>query len=194
MHGGGDNIAGNKTYQFDGTDWTEISTNGPAPPQRRHALGRRARQGRLRPLQREQRRRNFTRSHGPSVQAGFASYGAGCSGLSLAPDNAPWNATTFSATCTGMNAASPIKLSIWGFAATAIPVTGILGAGAGCTLLNTADVIDVALSPATSSSSLFAIPADPALAGVEINLQAGEVDLTLDNLALSNGLTLTIGG
>ena len=90
--------------------------------------------------------RNRTRTHGPNVNAGFASYGAGCSGLSLAPDNAPWNATTFSATCTGMNAASPIKLSIWGFAATAIPVTGILGAGAGCTLLNTADVIDVAHS------------------------------------------------
>jgi len=200
VHGGGDNTSGNKTYQFDGSDWSEITTNGP-----------RCRNGGMHWVAvlgkavyspcNENNGTTFsrTRSHGPQVDAVTTPYGAGCNGqggtpLSLAPDNAPWVGTTFTGTCTGMSVASPIKLGIWGFGTTALPITGILGAGPGCTLLTTADVIEVALSPATTHTVAFAIPADPALAGTDVHVQAGELDLMLGNLATSNGVSLTIGG
>jgi hypothetical protein len=92
-----------------------------------------------------------------------------------------------------MSAASPIKLTIWGTATSALPLTGILGAGPGCTLLNNAALTEVTVSAATSHTVMFAIPATPSLAGFLLNVQAGELDASIGNLATSNGISLTVG-
>ncbi|MEZ6037951.1 MAG: hypothetical protein R3F29_10750 [Planctomycetota bacterium] len=199
VHGGNGANSSSSTWQFDGTDWKNISTNGVGCRNGGmhwiNALGKAV----YGPCNEANGAKNRTRSHGPSVQSSVVSYGSGCNGqagttLTFAADNDPWTAMTWSGTCTDMSAASPIKLAIWGFATTALPVTGILGAGAGCTLLNTADTIEVGFSASTTHTVSFAIPANPALAGIQLHVQAAEVDLSLLNFALSNGLTLTIGG
>ncbi|MCK5942832.1 MAG: hypothetical protein KAI24_12725, partial [Planctomycetes bacterium] len=105
-----------------------------------------------------------------------------------------WVGLTFSATCTGMSAAAPLKLSIWGTASTTLPIAGVLGAGAACTLLNTADFVTVDVAAATTFTTTLAVPGDPALAGFGLYLQVGELDVTAGNLAVSNGVGLVIGG
>lgn len=199
VHGGNGGNSSNKTWQFDGTDWSEITTNGVGCRNGGmwwiDTLGKAV----YGPCNETNGARNRTRSHGPQTVASTTSYGTGCNGqagtaLSLAADNDPWVGLTFSATCTDMSAASPIKLSIWGGATPGAPITGVLGAGPGCTLLTTAVLVQVDIASATSATTTFSIPADPSLMGAQISLQAGEVDLGPGNLATSNGLTLTIGG
>jgi hypothetical protein len=199
VHGGNGGNSSSATWQFDGTDWRNISTNGVgARNGGMHWIGAlgRAVYG---PCNETNGARNRTRSHGPTVVAAVLPYGAGCSGqagttLSLAANNSPWTALSWSGTCTGMSVASPLKLAIWGSVTSSLPVTGLLGAGPGCTLLNSAEVIEVAFSATTSHTIAFAIPASPSLAGIQINTQVGELDFALLGLALSNGLSLTIGG
>jgi hypothetical protein len=199
VHGGNGGSSSTSTWQFDGSDWTDISTNGVGCRNGGmhwiSALGK----GVYGPCNEQNGARNRTRSHGPQTQAAVSSYGAGCAGiagtaLTLANDNDPWIGVTFSATCTNMSAAAPIKLSIWGFGTSSTPITGLLGAGAGCTLLNSADIILADVAASTSFTTSLTFPADPAFTGQAVNLQVGEVDLGPTNLATSNGLTLTIGG
>lgn len=199
LHGGNGGNGSDKTWQFDGTDWTEITTDGVGCRNGgMHwiaALGK----GVYGPCNEQNGARNRTRSHGPQVQPAVVAYGAGCSGvagttLSVVADNDPYVAVPFEATCTGMSVASPIKLSIWGFSTAATPVTGLLGAGAGCSLLNSADVILVDVSASTDFTTTLTVPAGPAFTGAQLNLQVGEVDFGPGNLATSNGLTLTISG
>ena len=198
VHGGNGGQSSDTTWQFDGSDWSEISTNGVGCRNGGmhwiDALGKAV----YGPCNEMNGARNRTRSHGPQTLASVSPYGAGCSGLggtvlALAADNDPWAGLTFRATCTDMSAASPIKLAIWGVGQTAIPIMGILGAGAGCTALNTADAIEVGVD-ATSFAVSLPIPPDPSLAGLQLNLQAGELDAGPGNLATSNGLALTVGG
>ncbi|MFK7740606.1 MAG: kelch repeat-containing protein [Planctomycetota bacterium] len=199
VHGGNGGSSSTTTWQFDGTDWTEITTNGVG-----------CRNGGMHwisalnaavygPCNETNGARNRTRTHGPQTLAMVSSYGSGCSGLAgttltLAADNDPWVGVTFGATCTNMSAAAPIKLAVWGLGTAATPITGVLGAGPGCTLLNTAGTIQATVAAATSFTVSLAIPADPALTGFQLNLQAAELDVAPGNLATSNGITLTIGG
>ena len=74
------------------------------------------------------------------------------------------------------------------------PITGVLGAGLGCLLLNSADLIQPAVSPTATYSVSLPIPASPTLAGAGLQLQVAELDLTPSNLATSNGLSITVGG
>jgi len=199
VHGGNGGNSSNKTWQFDGQDWTEITTNGVGCRNGGmhwvSGLGKAV----YGPCNEQNGARNRTRSHGPQVQAAVSSYGAGCSGqagttLALAADNEAWVGVTFSATGTGMSVASPIKLSVWGFNTASTPITGLLGAGVGCTLLNTAELILVDVAAATSFTTTLALPVDPTYTGAQLHLQVGEVDLGPSSLAMSNGLTVTIGG
>ncbi len=199
VHGGNGGNSSTSTWQFDGTDWQNISTNGVGARNGGmhwiNALGKAV----YGPCSEVNSARNRTRSHGPTVAAAVSSYGAGCSGqagttLVLAANGNPWTAATWSGTCTGMSATAPIKLAIWGSATSSLPVTGLFGAGPGCTLLNTADLVDVAFSVSTSHTISFAIPATPTLAGLVLNAQVAELDFSLLGFALSNGLSLTIGG
>ncbi|MGC6486296.1 MAG: kelch repeat-containing protein [Planctomycetota bacterium] len=198
VHGGNGGSSSNKTWQFDGVDWKEISTNGVGCRNGgMHwiaALGEAV----YGPCNEANGGRNRTRSHGPTSLASTAAYGAGCAGLSGAPlalvaDNDPWVGVSFSATCTNMSPASPLKLAIWGLGTSASPIGGVLGAGAGCTLLNTADFLQVGVA-ATSYTASLPLPATPSLTGTTLHLQAAEFDPAPSNLATSNGLTLTIGG
>ena len=198
VHGGNSGSASNKTWEFDGTDWTEISSNGASCRNGGMHWIAALNKGVYGPCNEFNGTQNRTRSHGPQSWASSSSYGLGCNGqggtaLSFAADNLPWQGATWSGTCTGMSAASPIKLTIWGTATSALPLTGILGAGLGCTLLNNAALTEVTVSAATSHTVMFAIPATPSLAGFLLNVQAGELDASIGNLATSNGISLTVG-
>lgn len=199
VHGGNGGNSSNTTWQFDGTNWSQISTNGVGCRNGgmhwMTSLGKAV----YGPCNEANGAKNRTRSHGPQAPAAATTYGSGCAGLggttlSLSPDNDPWVGVPFSATCIDMSAASPVKLSVWGFTTTALPIAGVLGAGAGCALLNSAELILVSVSATTSFSTSLAIPANPALTGTQLHLQMGELDGALSNLATSNGVTLTIGG
>ncbi|MEC8253505.1 MAG: hypothetical protein VX044_09840 [Planctomycetota bacterium] len=199
VHGGNGGSSSASTWQFDGASWSEISTNGVG-----------CRNGGMHwidtlgaavygPCNEANGARNNTRTHGPQVSAAAAAYGAGCAGLggqplSLVADNDPWVGLTFGATCANLSPAAPVKVAIWGFASASAPITGVLGAGPGCLLLNSADLIQPAVSPTATYSVSLPIPASPTLAGAALQLQVAELDPTPSNLATSNGLSITVGG
>ena len=199
VHGGNGGSSSNTTWQFDGANWTEISTNGVGCRNGGmhwiDTLGRAV----YGPCNEANGARNRTRTHGPSSQPVVSAYGAGCSGIGGAPlqltaDSDPWVGLPVSGTCVNMSPAAPVKLAIWGFGSSAIPVTGVLGAGPGCSLLNTADLVQPSISPTATFTAGLPIPPSPALTGASLYLQAGELDVAPANFATSNGLELTIGG
>ena len=199
VHGGNGGSSSAGTWQFDGADWVEISTNGVSCRNGGmhwvDTLGRAV----YGPCNEGNGARNFTRSHGPTSPPVVNVYGAGCSGLGSAPlqltaDNDPWVGLSVSATCVNMSPAAPVKLAIWGFGSSALPVTGVFGAGPGCSLLNTADMLQPSISGSATLTVGLAIPPSPSLTGSSIYLQAAEVDGTSSNFATSNGVALTIGG
>ena len=198
LHGGNGGSASNKTWELEGTDWTEISSNGVNCRNGGMHWIAALNKAIYGPCNEFNSTQNRTRSHGPQSWATTATYGSGCAGLggtalSFAADNLPWQGATWTGTCTGMSAPAPIKLTIWGTATSALPITGLLGAGAGCTLLNNAALMEVSISTTTSFSVMFAIPASPSLSGMLVHLQTGELDSSISSLATSNGISLTLG-
>jgi hypothetical protein len=129
------------------------------------------------------------------------SYGAGCTGpggaLLLTADNLPWSGRTFLATATGFGPVS-IGLGVIGVATASLPLPLLLPqGGAGCTLLNTADVLVTLLPTAGSAQVALPISAGTALAGATLNFQVAEMefDLAFNWLGLfsTNGITISVG-
>lgn len=147
-------------------------------------------QGNLTPL--------LTYEYQSAAVADATAFGAGCTGLSgnvltLDANNAPWSGRSWSGTCSGMNGPS-IAATLWGYTATpAASLNGLFGAPASCFRHVTIDVLDVGIATAGTFDVGLALPADPAFAGIVLNVQVAELDLSIDNLRTSNGLTLTIG-
>lgn len=129
-------------------------------------------------------------------------YGAGCAGpggvLSLTADNAPWTGRTWSGTCANVGPTS-LALTILGTATTAVPLSAILPiAGAGCSLLNTAELlVGPALPAAGQVQTSLPLPNDSALAAVMLYVQVADLQFNGGGqwvgLFTSNGLSLTIG-
>ncbi|MFK7741787.1 MAG: kelch repeat-containing protein [Planctomycetota bacterium] len=135
------------------------------------------------------------------VVAATTSYGSSCTGpggaLTLAADNLPWTERTFSATCTNLGTGS-LALGVFGTSMQSTPLSPLLPqAGAGCLLLNDAAVLTGPSVVTTGEATVtLPIPADPMLAGLNVQVQVAELVFTgagWTGLHTSNGLDLTIG-
>ncbi|MCK5944552.1 MAG: hypothetical protein KAI24_21365 [Planctomycetes bacterium] len=144
----------------------------------------------------------FVKEYQASPVAAAAAYGAGCAGpggvLTMAADNAPWTGRTFTATCTNL-APNALALEVWGLTQASTPLAAVLPqAGVGCLLLNDATLL---LGPSVAAggavTAQLALPSDPALAGVTVNVQVAELEFDASfswtGLYTSNGVAATIG-
>ncbi len=130
------------------------------------------------------------------------SYGAGCTGpggaLSLVPNSVPWTGRTWTGTCSTL-AASSFGIPVFGVATQVVPLSLLAPGigGAGCDLLNTAEVVLGPVVPVAGAVPVaLTIPPTTSLSGAFVHVQMVEVALAgLDPTGLwsSNGLTLTVG-
>ena len=140
----------------------------------------------------------LTYEYQSDVIADATSFGAGCIGLSgnvltFDSNSAPWTGRTWTGTCSGMNGPS-IAAILWGFStAQDTSLAGLFGAPATCFRHVPIDVLDVGFAVAGTFDVVLALPNDPALSGFALSAQVAELDLTVNNLRTSNGLTMTIG-
>ncbi len=127
--------------------------------------------------------------------------GAGCVGTgglnTLVATKLPVVGSSFRATGTGMPPLGFV-LTVTGFAATNLPLAGVLAQGQpGCTLFATPDFIDVLVPIGGTASSAIAFPNNPAIVGVGLFHQyvPMEFDFAFNITAFtaSNALAFTIG-
>ncbi len=130
------------------------------------------------------------------------SYGTGCTGpggpLSFVSNSLPWTSRTWTGTCATTGPLS-LTLAVWGVAQASTPLNLVFPiAGAGCDLLNSADLLlgpDVPVAGSVTVS--LPIPNNSALAGFQLNVQVAELqfDIAFNWIGLftSNGLSLGIG-
>jgi len=136
-----------------------------------------------------------------SAPASAAAFGVGCPSSgganTLAADNLPIIGSTFSATGSGLPSPALVVV-VTGFDTTNIPLAAVLPPSqAGCNLLVTPDLIDVAVSTSGSFQSQLPLPSSSGLCGLSFHQQFVPIEVTASLLFLdvtvSNGLTLTIG-
>lgn len=91
-------------------------------------------------------------------------------------------------------------LWLWGLGATSVPLPPIFAASApGCALLSTADVTNLIVAPIGGTLTVQqAVPAVPALVGLAVYHQVGQVEfdpstLAMTRISASGGLQLTVG-
>jgi WD40 repeat protein len=127
--------------------------------------------------------------------------GTGCAGaggpMVLAATTLPWLAGTFRNHCSGM-AANSLAASLIGLFPQNSPLSALHpAAGAACMLLASADSATLLLPVAGAVSHQFALPLDPALAGVTLYNQVLQIELGTGGgitwLGGSNALVLTTG-
>jgi len=130
-----------------------------------------------------------------------ASFGAGCTGSAgpnvLTATSLPWIGSTFRSAATGMPAIS-LALVVRGFSTLATPLSAILPqGGAGCTLLVSPDLLELALPAAGSLQMQIAIPNSVALVAQTFHEQVVPVEFdavgNIVALTSTNALQLTIG-
>ena len=137
----------------------------------------------------------------PLCPATAQSYGAGCAGsagvMALSAPALPWLGGTCRTVCTGF-APNGVGMSIFGFGPAAVPLATLLPMAApGCTVLATADATALLFPTSGRLQWQFAVPGTPALLGVQLRHQVGQVEsgagAQVTRAATSNALTLTIG-
>ncbi|MFM1871471.1 MAG: hypothetical protein RL398_893 [Planctomycetota bacterium] len=135
-------------------------------------------------------------AYAPTTAAAATTLGAGCNGLALTNDQLPWTSRTVTATATGFGPAS-FGFGVIGFGTQSTPLSLLHPAGQpGCDLLVSTDVTNLLLPVGGSATMTVSLPADPAFAGLALNLQAVELELSGGGIAAirsTNGLSLTIG-
>ena len=189
-------------WEFDGSDWQQRAVSGPTSrtgPTFAYVLG----------LQKTILFGGFgspqlgdTWEYQTSALPAAVAYGTGCTGpggaLSLTASNQPWAGDVWQANCSTVGSSS-IVLSVWGIGQASVPLATVLPiAGAGCNLLNSADVLAGPSLPIGGQALVqLALPNNPALAGYTLNLQVAEMQFTATGnwigLFTSNGLSMTIG-
>ncbi len=135
-----------------------------------------------------------------SCPASATAFGAGCASsaggiVALAPTSLPWLGTTFRGQATGVPANS-LALVVHGVLPAALLLPSVVpGAGAGCYLLTSADVLSVEIPSAVGVTTQLVIPANPALIGQTVRQQVLPVEPMAGGLAISasNSLILVLG-
>lgn len=138
----------------------------------------------------------------PTCAASATAYGAGCSSaagpLVITADTLPWIGSTMRTTTTGIAPVS-LCLGLTGFSQQAIPLAAVLPQGQpGCTLLESADVVDLLPgNPNGSVSSTLALANSTSLIGAVFYQQTVPLEFdaqfALTAVRSSNALTLVIG-
>ena len=138
----------------------------------------------------------------PTCAASATAYGAGCSSaagpLVITADTLPWIGSTMRTTTTGIAPVS-LCLGLTGFTQQAIPLAAVLPQGQpGCTLLDSAEVVDLLPSnPNGSVSSTLALANSTSLIGAVFYQQTVPLEFdaqfALTAVRSSNALTLVVG-
>ncbi|MEZ6037948.1 MAG: kelch repeat-containing protein [Planctomycetota bacterium] len=196
VHGGNGGSSSSKTWQFDGTDWSDISTNGVGcrngGMQWVAALGK----GVYGPCNEANGAKNRTRTHGPQSWGSFDLSGSDCpvvsSGLTagLSAASLPWIGSNLAISLTNTTAAD-LQFVLLGTSTMApLALSAILpGSGAACDLQITPDVIELA------STYNLAIPNNPVFVGVVLYAQGLQTELIGLDIAAANTqfATITVG-
>ena len=189
-------------WEFDGSDWEQRAVSGPSTrtgPTFAYVIG----------LQKTFLFGGFggpqlsdTWEYQTSALPSVVAYGTGCSGpagaLTLASNSSPWTGEVWSTSCGPLGPTS-LAMEVWGISQTLLPLNAVLPiAGAGCNLLNTADLLLGPSIPVAGQATVqFALPNTPALAGSMLQLQVAELEFDLGGnwigLYTSNGLSMTVG-
>jgi hypothetical protein len=136
----------------------------------------------------------------PRVVATTMSYSVACVGpagaLTLASTTRPYVGSNFLGECAGALAGAS-HFAVYGLQTAATPLTGVTALGGPCDLLTTPVVTLFAPTVAGVARSSFAIPNQPAVAGLAIYLQMLQLETSATGAPLvlrgSNGLALTLG-
>lgn len=136
-------------------------------------------------------------AYAPATVASATTLGAGCGGLNMTNDVAPWTGRTVTATATGFGLAS-FGFGVIGLTTQAVPLAALHPAGQlGCDLLVGIDATNLLLPSAGTAAMQVSIPSDPSFAGFVLNLQAVELELSftgdINAIRSTNGIALTIG-
>ncbi len=208
VHGGNGGSGTNVTWEFDGTDWTDITVTG-APSCRNGGAHWVAalNAGVAGPMNESNGARNRVWHHGPQTWGTFEVMGTDC------PTSAMLTATISSSDMPAINASLDIdfdnltagvpSLAVVGLSDTflgAIPLplafSVILpGSGAGCSLQVSNDLFSPLLNVTSGSATLsLPFPNDPALVGVSFYVQNVQVEIgTPDTASNSKYAKVTIG-
>lgn len=197
---GGEFAGGHALMRWDGTAWSPFGAPSPGPV---WALAV-APNGRVLVAQSPVVAApglGYLRELVPLCPAGAQSYGAGCAGsagaMALSAPTLPWLGGTCRTVCTGF-APNGVGMTIVGFGTLALPLASLLPvASPGCMVLATADTTAITFPAAGRVQWQLAVPGDPALLGVQLRHQVGQVEFgagaQITRAATSNALTLTIG-
>ncbi len=181
VHGGNGGGSSNLTWEFDGTDWKDISSNGVGCRNGGMHWVDALQKGVYGPCNETNGTRNRTRTHGPQTWGGLALTGTDCavssSGVtaSMATATMPAIDNAFDITLTDLTLTNVPIIAV-GTAAQAAPIPMSFvfpGSGAGCTVQVDASVITV--GPSLSLS----VPNVPALVSQVIYAQGVQLDVNL---------------
>lgn len=197
---GGEFTGGHALMRWDGAAWSPFSAPSPGPV---WALAV-APNGRVLAAQSPVVAApglGYLRELVPLCPATAQSYGAGCAGsagvMALSAPTLPWLGGSCRTVCTGF-APNGVGMTIVGFGTLALPLASLLPmASPGCTVLATAEATALTFPTAGRVEWQLAVPGDPALLGVQLRHQVGQVEFgagaQITRAATSNALTLTIG-
>jgi hypothetical protein len=181
VHGGNGGSSSNLTWEFDGTDWKDVSSNGVGCRNGGMHWVDALQKGVYGPCNESNGTRNRTRTHGPQSWGGLALTGTDCpvssSGVtaSMATSSMPAINQTLDINLTDLTVTN-VPIIALGVAAQAAPIPmGFIfaGSGAGCTVQVDASLISVG---ATLS---VPVPNVSALVGQVIYAQGVQLDLNL---------------
>lgn len=197
---GGEFAGGHALMRWDGTTWSPFTAPSPGPvwalaiAPNGHVLAAQSPVLAAPGL-------GMLRELAPTCPATAQPYGTGCAGLAgvmaLSAPALPWLGGTCRTECTGF-APNGIGVAIVGFGTLALPLGTLLPMAApGCTLSATSEAVALVLPTAGKVQWQLAVPGDPALLGVQLRHQVGQLELgpgaQIVGAASSNALTLTIG-
>jgi hypothetical protein len=178
VHGGNGGNASSKTWEFDGTDWADISTNGVGCRNGGMHWIDALQKGVYGPCNEANGTKNRTRSHGPQTWGSFNMLGTDCpvlsSGLtaSLSTPSMPAIGANVDVNLTNLTAGNIPLMLVGTSLLPAFPLSAIFaGSGATCSLQISPIVID-----AVTSFSL-AIPNNPAFIGQALYAQGVQLEV-----------------
>lgn len=201
-------VESNATWEFDGTDWVDVTMVGGPGNRTAPAIGWVANAGKAWMFGGfSGQTLGDTWERGLSTPGFFAASGAGCptsagltasvssnampligTGIDLQFDNLTLGALPY--------AVLGLSNTTWLGVPLPLPMSAIFpGSGLGCDLLTSPDKL-IALAPGTSSSLALPIPNDPAFIGLTIHAQCAQIEVVGGNVvaSTSNLGTSVLGG
>tara|TARA_R110002072_G_scaffold273219_3_gene433744 strand:+ start:23837 stop:25219 length:1383 start_codon:yes stop_codon:yes gene_type:complete len=194
VHGGNGGSSSNTTWQFDGTDWTDISSNGVGCRNGGMHWVDALNKGVYGPCNEANGTRNRTRTHGPQTWGSFTMMGSDCpvvsSGLTagMSSPAMPAIGTNLDINLTNL---TPGNLPLMLVGTAAIPPLSLntlfAGSGPNCSLQMSPIVIDV-----TPTFSL-AVPNNPIFVGQVLYAQGVQLEGTVLSAANTQYAVITLG-